>query len=233
MKTDPASRPRALVVGRASPPRRRQEITVVSWGGAYGASQMEAYHKPFTARTGIKINSVDADNPATPIKAQVEAGNVTIDVADVEPSDAGPALRRGRCSRCCRSTSCPPAPTAPRRPRTSSTGALYDCGVGTDRLLDPHRLRRDQVRRRGADHHRRLLRPREVPRQARPAQGRQGHARAGADGRRRAAGRGLRHARARPRASTAPSPSSTPSRTRWSGGRPAPSRRSCSPTARW
>ena len=65
-----------------------QDLTVMSWGGSYATSQVEAYHKPFTASTGIKINSVDADNPATPIKAQVEAGNVTIDVADVEFSDA-------------------------------------------------------------------------------------------------------------------------------------------------
>jgi len=65
-----------------------QEVTVMSWGGAYTKSQVEAYQKPFTALTGIKVNSVDADNPATPIKAQVEAGNVTVDVADVETSDA-------------------------------------------------------------------------------------------------------------------------------------------------
>jgi putative spermidine/putrescine transport system substrate-binding protein len=65
-----------------------QEITVMSWGGAYTRSQVEAYYKPFTEATGINIVSVDADNPATPIKAQVEAGNVTVDVADVEFADA-------------------------------------------------------------------------------------------------------------------------------------------------
>jgi putative spermidine/putrescine transport system substrate-binding protein len=65
-----------------------QEVTVVSWGGAYGTSQVEAYNKPFTETTGIKTTMIDADNPATPLKAQVEAGNVTVDVADVEYSDA-------------------------------------------------------------------------------------------------------------------------------------------------
>ena len=65
-----------------------QSITVMSWGGAYTNSQIEAYYKPFTAETGITINSVDADNPATPIKAQVEANNVSVDVADVEYADA-------------------------------------------------------------------------------------------------------------------------------------------------
>jgi putative spermidine/putrescine transport system substrate-binding protein len=64
------------------------EITVVSWGGAYTKSQVEAYQKPWMAATGNKINSVDSDNPAGPIKAQVEAGNVTYDVIDVEYSDA-------------------------------------------------------------------------------------------------------------------------------------------------
>ncbi|WP_444666987.1 ABC transporter substrate-binding protein [Cereibacter changlensis] len=64
------------------------DVTVMSWGGSYAVSQVEAYHKPFTAETGINVVSVDADNPATPIKAQVEANNVTVDVADVEYADA-------------------------------------------------------------------------------------------------------------------------------------------------
>ena len=64
------------------------EVTVMSWGGAYAVSQVEAYHKPFTAETGIAVISVDADNPASPIKAQVEAGNVTVDVVDLEYADA-------------------------------------------------------------------------------------------------------------------------------------------------
>ena len=64
------------------------EVAVMSWGGAYTTSQVEAYHKPFTAETGITVVSIDADNPATPIKAQVEAGNVTVDVVDLEYPDA-------------------------------------------------------------------------------------------------------------------------------------------------
>ena len=65
-----------------------QEISVMSWGGAYSKSQLEAYEKPFTAETGIKVVPVVADNPATPIKAQVESGNVTVDVVDLEYADA-------------------------------------------------------------------------------------------------------------------------------------------------
>ncbi|WBU59520.1 ABC transporter substrate-binding protein [Paracoccus albus] len=65
-----------------------QEVNLLSWGGAYGNSHLEAYAKPFTAETGIAVNIADADNPATPIKAMVEAGNVTSDVASVEYADA-------------------------------------------------------------------------------------------------------------------------------------------------
>ena len=64
------------------------ELAVISWGGAYETSQVEAYNKPFAAEKGVTVNMLAADNPATQIKAMVEAGNVTIDVADVELSDA-------------------------------------------------------------------------------------------------------------------------------------------------
>ena len=63
-------------------------VNLLSWGGAYGNSHLEAYAKPFEAASGVKVVIADADNPATPIKAMVEAGNVTSDVASVEYADA-------------------------------------------------------------------------------------------------------------------------------------------------
>lgn len=105
-----------------------QEVTVMSWGGAYTKSQVEAYHKPFTAETGIKINSVDADNPATPIKAQVEAGNVTIDVADVEFSDAVRLCDEGLLEEIDLSM-LPAAPDGTSAEDDFIEGALQDCAV--------------------------------------------------------------------------------------------------------
>ena len=35
------------------------DLTVVSWGGAYTKSQVEAYHKPWMAKTGKTIISED------------------------------------------------------------------------------------------------------------------------------------------------------------------------------
>ena len=104
------------------------EITVMSWGGAYTKSQVEAYHKPFTAETGVKINSVDADNPATPIKAQVEAGNVTVDVADLEHSDAVRLCDEGLLERIDTSI-LPPAPDGTPARDDFIDGAIKDCAV--------------------------------------------------------------------------------------------------------
>jgi putative spermidine/putrescine transport system substrate-binding protein len=76
--------PALTAVGLAA----RADVTVMSWGGAYTVSQVEAYHKPYTAATGKAVVSVDSENPAPAVKAMVEAGNVTVDVADVEYADA-------------------------------------------------------------------------------------------------------------------------------------------------
>ncbi len=64
------------------------ELTIVSWGGAYTNSQVEAYHKPWMAATGNTIVSEDYSGGLAEVKSQVEAGNVTWDLVDVEMSDA-------------------------------------------------------------------------------------------------------------------------------------------------
>ena len=107
-----------------------QEVTVMSWGGAYTVSQVEAYHKPFTAETGIKVVSVDADNPATPIKAMVEAGNVTIDVADVEYADAIRLCDEGLLEEIDPSI-LPAAPDGTPATEDFLPGALTDCAVAS------------------------------------------------------------------------------------------------------
>ena len=74
----------ALLAGAAT----AGSITVVSWGGAYTKSQVEAYHKPWIAKTGNQVVSEDYNGGLAEVKAQVEAGNVTWDLVDVELSDA-------------------------------------------------------------------------------------------------------------------------------------------------
>lgn len=81
----------ALMAGTAM----ASDLTVVSWGGAYTKSQVEAYHKPWIAKSGKAIVSEDYNGGLSEIKAQVEAGNVTWDVVDVELSDAVRACDEG------------------------------------------------------------------------------------------------------------------------------------------
>ena len=108
-----------------------QELTVLSWGGAYGKSHEEAYVKPFEQETGIAVDLVDADNPATPIKAMVEAGNVTIDVASVEYADGVRLCDEGLLETIDPST-LSPAPDGTPAEEDFLPDSLTECLVGTD-----------------------------------------------------------------------------------------------------
>lgn len=71
-------------------------LNVVSWGGAYTASQQKAYHEPWTAKTGTKIVNIDkSSNALSGLRAQVESGNITWDLVDMLPSDAIVACDEG------------------------------------------------------------------------------------------------------------------------------------------
>jgi putative spermidine/putrescine transport system substrate-binding protein len=65
-------------------------LTVVSWGGAYTASQQGAYHAPYMKmHPDIKIiNDDSASGALAKLRAQVEAKNVTWDLVDMEAADA-------------------------------------------------------------------------------------------------------------------------------------------------
>lgn len=65
------------------------ELTIVSWGGAYSNSQIKAYSEPYTAITNVKIiNDESSAEAVAKLRAMNEAGNVTWDVVDVVASDA-------------------------------------------------------------------------------------------------------------------------------------------------
>jgi putative spermidine/putrescine transport system substrate-binding protein len=107
------------------------DVTVMSWGGAYGAAQTEAHVKPWAAATGNGAIMTDSDNPAPAIKAMVEAGNVTVDVASVEYADA---------IRLCDEGVLEPIDIATLPAGSDGTpaaddfiaGAVTECGVSTD-----------------------------------------------------------------------------------------------------
>ena len=107
------------------------DITVMSWGGAYGEAQNEAFVKPFAAATGKATVMVDSDNPAPAIKAMVEAGNVTVDVASVTYADAARLCDEGLLEPI-DAASLPAGADGTPAAEDFFPGAVTECGVSTD-----------------------------------------------------------------------------------------------------
>ena len=69
---------------------RSSEMTLVSWGGAYQASQQKAYSEPYMEmHPDVAVVWDESSNEAVAkLRAMNEAGNVTWDLVDVVASDA-------------------------------------------------------------------------------------------------------------------------------------------------
>ncbi len=105
-------------------------LTIVSWGGAYTNSQVQAYHKPWEKQTGIKINSEDYNGGMAQVKAQVESGNVTWDLVDVELSDAVRGCDEGLLEQI-DSSILPPAPDGTPAMEDFIPGTITECAVAS------------------------------------------------------------------------------------------------------
>jgi putative spermidine/putrescine transport system substrate-binding protein len=114
----------------AVPALGQDALTVVSWGGAYTMSQVKAYHEPFEKETGIDILSEDYNGGLAQIKAQVESGNVTWDVVDLELSDVVRGCDEGLLEPIDWSI-LPPAPDGTPAEEDFIEGTLHDCAVAT------------------------------------------------------------------------------------------------------
>ncbi len=114
----------ALIAGSAS----AGSIVAVSWGGAYTKSQVEAYHKPWAAATGNTVISEDYSGGLAEVKSQVEAGNVTWDLVDVELSDAVRGCDEGLFETIDHSM-LPDAPDGTSATDDFLPGTLHECAV--------------------------------------------------------------------------------------------------------
>ncbi|MCG4452518.1 MULTISPECIES: ABC transporter substrate-binding protein [unclassified Pseudomonas] len=72
-----------------------ESLTVVSWGGAYGAAQKTHMIDPFQKDTGVKVLFEDYSGGVAEMKAQVESGNIQWDVVDLEVIDLERACSEG------------------------------------------------------------------------------------------------------------------------------------------
>jgi len=77
----------ALALMAAGPVLAQEGISITTYGGAFGEALNESLAKPFAAETGIPAMMVDNSDPPAKLKAEVEAGNVTGNIFDVEQSD--------------------------------------------------------------------------------------------------------------------------------------------------
>jgi putative spermidine/putrescine transport system substrate-binding protein len=77
----------ALLAGTAmfaaAPAQAGDELTIVSWGGAYQESQRKAFFEPYN-KDGNKVTEAEYNGEVAKIKAMVEANAVTWDVIDVD-----------------------------------------------------------------------------------------------------------------------------------------------------
>ena len=81
----------------ATAAQAQTELVVVSWGGAYTASQQNAYHDPYMAlNPDIKIlNDDSASEGLAKLRAMAEADNWSWDVVDMVAADAITACDEG------------------------------------------------------------------------------------------------------------------------------------------
>ena len=119
----------AFAGGIAGAQDMADEMTIVSWGGAYSNSQQMAYHEPYMEKTGVKIiNDESSAEAVSKLRAMNEAGNVTWDVVDVVAADALRLCDEGLLEEI-DTSALPVAPDGTSAADDFIEGALQDCAV--------------------------------------------------------------------------------------------------------
>ena len=77
----------ALAAAPAPFAQEGRSITAVSFGGSYARASVKAYHEPFTQETGIRVKLDEYNGGLAQVRAQVETGNVSWDVVDLNAGD--------------------------------------------------------------------------------------------------------------------------------------------------
>ena len=117
----------ALALGAVS--AQAQDLTVTSFGGAYGAAQKEHMIDPFVAETGTNILFEDYGGGVAEMKAQSESGNIQWDVVDIEVIDLERACSEGYLEVIDHSI-LPPGDDGTAAADDFIPEALHECGVG-------------------------------------------------------------------------------------------------------
>ncbi|WP_428241864.1 ABC transporter substrate-binding protein [Gynuella sp.] len=85
----------ALSLAATALPALAEQMTVVSFGGAYGGVQQKSMLEPFMEKTGNKLLFESYSGGVAELKSQVESGNILWDVIDMEVIDVERACSEG------------------------------------------------------------------------------------------------------------------------------------------
>ncbi len=107
-----------------------EQMTAVSFGGAYGGVQQESMLDPFMEETGHKILFESYSGGVAELKSQVESGNVLWDVIDMEVIDLERACSEGLLEEFPMDTLPPGDDGTPAKDDFSEVAIANPCGVG-------------------------------------------------------------------------------------------------------
>nr|WP_254440605.1 ABC transporter substrate-binding protein [Ruegeria sp. HKCCA6837] len=106
-----------------------QDLTVTSFGGAYGAAQQKHMIDPYMADSGVNVLFEDYGGGVAEMKAQSESGNIQWDVVDIEVIDLERACSEGYLEVIDHSI-LPPGDDGTPAAEDFIPEALHECGVG-------------------------------------------------------------------------------------------------------
>ena len=125
------------------------ELVVVSWGGAYTASQQGAYHAPYMKNNpGIKIiNDDSAGSAVAKLRAMKQAGNTTWDLVDAVASDAMMLCDEGLVDEIDHDNALAPAPDGTPASKDFGNFIVSECFLPQIVYSTTYGYRKDRVNR--------------------------------------------------------------------------------------
>ncbi len=111
-------------------PAFAEDLTVVSFGGAYGAAQKKHMLDPYMKKTGNNLLFEDYSGGIAEMKAQVTANNIIWDVVDIEVIDLERACSEGLLEEIPHSILLPGDNGTPAKDDFIPSALANPCGVG-------------------------------------------------------------------------------------------------------
>lgn len=128
-------KPTTLLTGFAilaclAAPASARDLTVVSFGGAYGAAQKKSMIDPYVAQKGVNVLFENYSGGVAEVTAQVEARNIQWDVVDIEAVDLERACSEGLLEVIPRDILLPGDDGTPAQQDFFPASLSSECGVG-------------------------------------------------------------------------------------------------------